>query len=66
MKTYFFFDFQLNSFGDAPPGNPNILFAIINGPSADSVNAPSALLRKYGIKVLIVIICCNLTVKKPL
>lgn len=57
MKTS---HFQLNSFGEAPPGNPNILFLIINGPSTDSVNAPSSLLRKYGIKVLIHCQACKI------
>lgn len=43
---------MLKSFGDAPPGNPNILYLIIQGPSSDKVVAPAALLRKYGIKTL--------------
>ncbi|XP_066921742.1 uncharacterized protein [Clytia hemisphaerica] len=41
---------MLNCFGDAPPGNPNVLYVILHGKSTDSVNAPAALLRKYGIK----------------
>ena len=46
--------YMANAFADAPPGNPNILFVINQGPSVDSVVESSAMLRKYGIKTVAV------------
>lgn len=41
----------LGSFGDAPAGNPNLVFLITKGKSSDDVINPAANLRKRGIIV---------------
>ena len=41
-------------FGHAVPGNPNILFVVTQGASADDVQAPSSMLRKFGVKTFAV------------
>ena len=47
----------LNTFSDAPSGNPNILILITKGKSSDDVIMPSANLRKKG-KLNVKSSCC--------
>ena len=40
------------SFKEAPPGNPNIIYVLTQTASSDDVAAPAVQLRKDGIKVI--------------
>ena len=41
-----------NSFKEAPPGNPGLIYVITQTASSDDVAAPAVQLRKDGIKVI--------------
>ena len=45
---------MLQTFSDAPSGNPNIVFLITKGKSSDNVIQPAANLRKRGIFTFVV------------
>ena len=44
--------FMGESFKEAPPGNPNMLFVITQSGSSDDTTGPAVQLRKDGIKVI--------------
>ena len=46
--------FTLNCFGQAPPGNPNLVFLITKGKSSDDAVVPAAELRKRSITTFVI------------